>query len=84
MIKSIQIGYDDMFEKKCRFASEGGFGHIAVNFTKVLDKTEYEWDKVIEDIKAEIDNYISDFIATDIVLQIIDKHIGSEDEEWKY
>ena len=50
MIKSIQIGYDESFEKKCRFASEGGFRHIAVNFTKVLDKTEYEWDKVTEDV----------------------------------
>lgn len=36
---------------------------------------------VIEDIKAEIDNYISDFIATDIVLQIIDKHIRGDADE---
>ena len=33
----------------------------------------------IENIRAEIDNYISDFIATDIVLQIIDKHIGGKE-----
>lgn len=38
------------------------------------------WEERIEDIKAEIDNYISDFIATDIVLQIIDKHIGGDKE----
>lgn len=55
MKKAIQIGYDDLFEMKCRYASEGGFRHIAVNFTQVLNKTEYEWDVIIEDIRRILD-----------------------------
>lgn len=52
---AIQIGYDELFEKKCRFAHEGGFKAIAVNYTKVLGKTEYEWEKITEDIQRILD-----------------------------
>lgn len=51
MKKAIQIAYNDMFEAKCRYAKEAGFAHIAVNFTEVLDKTEYQWQTVTEDIQ---------------------------------
>ncbi len=51
MKKAIQIGYDELFEKKCEYASLAGFKYISVNFTKVLDKTEYEWEKITETIQ---------------------------------
>lgn len=50
MKKAIQIGYDDYFEKKCQFASEGGFRHISVNFAPLMGKTESKWDCATEDI----------------------------------
>lgn len=51
MKKAIQIGYNPSFEMKCKFASLGGFQYIAVNFTQVLGKSEYEWDQIIDDIR---------------------------------
>ncbi len=57
MIKGIQIPYNDLFEMKCKFASEGGFDGIAVNFTEFLDKTEYEWEKLCEEIQIILDKY---------------------------
>lgn len=48
---AIQIGYDELFEKKCQYAHEGGFEAISVNYTKVLGKTESEWDAITEDIQ---------------------------------
>ncbi|MBR1969790.1 MAG: sugar phosphate isomerase/epimerase [Clostridia bacterium] len=50
MQKAIQIGYNDLFEKKCGFAKDGGFKYIAVNFYEMLGKNEEEWKKAIEDI----------------------------------
>ena len=50
MIKSIQIGYNESFEKKCRFASESGFRHISVNLTEIMSMDEYVWEKATEDI----------------------------------
>ncbi len=55
MKKAIQIGYNDLFETKCKFASDGGFRYISVNFTEVLGKSEYEWEKIIEDIQRILD-----------------------------
>ena len=51
MKKAIQIAYNDLFEKKCEYAAIGGFKHIAVNFTEIMDKTQDDWDAVIEDIE---------------------------------
>ena len=51
MKKAIQIGYDKLFERKCRFASEAGFEYISVNFTGMLGKTVNEWDIAVEDIE---------------------------------
>lgn len=50
MKKAIHIGYNEMFEKKCGYVADAGFKYVAVNFTKVLDKTEYEWDKITDTI----------------------------------
>ena len=47
---AIQIAYNDLFEKKCKFASEGGFRYISANLSEILDKTESDWDRVTEDI----------------------------------
>ncbi len=51
MKKAIQIGYNELFEKKCQFAAEAGFEGIAVNFVSLIDKTEYEWETITEDIQ---------------------------------
>lgn len=50
MKKAIQIGYNELFELKCRIASRVGFRHIAVNFYPLLGKTGAEWDAVTDDI----------------------------------
>ncbi len=55
MIKAIQIAYNDLFELKCNLASKAGFKHIAVNYTEILGKTEYEWQKITEDIQRILD-----------------------------
>lgn len=52
MKKAIQIGYNDLFEKKCEYAREAGFNHIAVNFYEMLGKTELEWEKAVEHIQG--------------------------------
>lgn len=56
MKKAIQIGYNQLFEDKCKYASEAGFSYISVNFTEVLHKTEYEWKQITEDIQRILDN----------------------------
>lgn len=51
MKKAIQIGYGELFEDRCKAASEAGFSEISVNYTAV-PKTEREdgWKRVTEDI----------------------------------
>ena len=51
MKKAIQIGYDRLFETKCFFAAEAGFKYISLNLSKVLGKTEREWELAISDIE---------------------------------
>lgn len=51
MKKAIQIGYNDLFEKKCKYASLAGFRYISVNFTEVLEKTADEWERLTENIQ---------------------------------
>ena len=48
MKKAIQIPYDEMFEKKCGYASKAGFEYISVNFTGMIDKTEKQWEEALE------------------------------------
>lgn len=55
MKKSIQIGYDDLFEQKCHFAADAGFRHIAVNYTTILGRNEDEWKAITEDIRRILD-----------------------------
>ena len=55
MIKAIQIGYNSLFECKCKCAAEGGFKHIAVNYTEILGKNEDEWDAITDDIARILD-----------------------------
>lgn len=55
MKKAIQIAYNALFEKKCEFAAKGGFKYISVNFTEIMDKTQDDWDAVIEDIESILD-----------------------------
>lgn len=50
MEKAIQLAYDELFEKRCKFAHMAGFTKIAVNFVPVLDKTEDEWSEITENI----------------------------------
>ena len=57
MQKSIQIAYNDYFEIKCKLAHEAGFAHMAVNFTEVKDKTEYEWQVLTDDIARVLEQY---------------------------
>lgn len=57
MKKAIQIGYNELFEEKCKYASMAGFPYIAVNFTSVLNKTEYEWEQITENIQTILDRY---------------------------
>ena len=55
MKKAIQIEYNESFELKCHIASEVGFSDIAVNYTKVLGKSEDDWKKITEDILRILD-----------------------------
>lgn len=55
MQKSIQIAYNELFEKKCEYAAAAGFRHISVNFTEIEAKTEYEWDVHTENIQRILD-----------------------------
>lgn len=55
MRKSIQIAYDEFFELKCKLASLAGFKEISLNCSDVLDKTEAEWDKVIDNVAKILD-----------------------------
>ena len=55
MKKAIQIPYNELFEKKCRYAAEAGFKFISVNFYELVDKTEKEWDEVVDNIRRILD-----------------------------
>lgn len=55
MIKSIHIGYNDLFKQRCEFAVAAGFKDIAINFTGMIDKTEDDWKQAIEDIQDVLD-----------------------------
>lgn len=55
MKKAIQIAYNDMFELKCQLASRAGFKYISINYTEILDKDEYEWDKITDNIALILD-----------------------------
>lgn len=57
MIKSIQIAYDDAFEKKCKFASEAGFEVIAANFDAAKNISEEAWEKAPEHINGILKKY---------------------------
>lgn len=50
MKKAIQIEYNDLFEKKCRYVKKVGFEHIDVDFYDMLGKTENEWDNATDHI----------------------------------
>jgi sugar phosphate isomerase/epimerase len=50
MKKAIQIAYNDLFELKCSLAAKVGFKSIAVNYTEILGKNEYEWERITERI----------------------------------
>ena len=51
MIKSIQIAYDEFFEKKCRIASAAGFRNIALNFHGMKDRSPQAWEKAPDEIR---------------------------------
>ena len=51
MQKSIQIAYNELFEKKCALAAAAGFHYIAVDFTQIEDTTEYAWNVHTENIQ---------------------------------
>ena len=50
MKKAIQIAYNGLFDLKCKIAAEVGFKSIAVNYTEILGKNEYEWNEITERI----------------------------------
>ena len=50
MRKSIQIAYDELFELKCGLASKAGFKEISLNCSEYLNKTESEWDMLIDNV----------------------------------
>ena len=82
MKKSIQIGYDDSFEKKCKFAAEAGFDGIAVNTVAVLDKTEYEWDTITENIQRILEE--NSLVCYQSHPYYYDLRVSSEEVEEKY
>ena len=49
-MKSIQIPYNKDFEKKCKYASNAGFTHIAVNFHVMEDYSDAAFCKAPEHI----------------------------------
>lgn len=57
MKKAIQIDYNEKFEKKCKYAAESGFDGISVNFSGMVDKSQYEWDCAVEDIQTILEHY---------------------------
>lgn len=56
-MKAIQIAFDENFEKKCRFASEGGFKYIAVNLHDMPDNSDEAYDKAPEQILEILNRY---------------------------
>ncbi len=57
MIKSIQIAYNDDFEKKCKFAAEAGFDAIAANFDASKNLSDEKWEKAPEHINGILEKY---------------------------
>lgn len=57
MIKSIQISYDEMFEKKCRIAAETGFSVISANFNESKNISDEAWEKAPDHINGILDKY---------------------------
>lgn len=81
MIKAIQIAYDEFFEKKCRFAAEAGFRHIAVNFHDMKDRSPAAWEKAPDEIRRILS--ANDLTAVQSHLPYYDLRISVEilDEE---
>ncbi|MEE0946717.1 MAG: sugar phosphate isomerase/epimerase family protein [Acutalibacteraceae bacterium] len=57
MKKAIQIAYNEDFELKCKLASMAGFEYMSANLSEMLNKTEYEWEKITEDIGNTLAKY---------------------------
>ena len=56
-MKAIQIAYDPNFEKKCQYASEGGFKYISVNLGATPDPSDATYDKAPEHIMGILQKY---------------------------
>ena len=82
MKKAIQIGYDELFEKKCQFAHEACFDGIAVNFTPVLDKTEDDWKKITENIQQILEENSLECVQTHPYYY--DLRVSSEEVEERF
>ena len=76
MQKAIQIAYNDTFEKKCAYAAEAGFKHIAVGFAEVIHKNELEWAHITEHIQSILDK--NDLRCVQSHLYYYDLRISSE------
>lgn len=50
MEKSIQIPYDEWFERKCRYAAAAGFETVTIQFTPLVGKDESEWACATENV----------------------------------
>lgn len=64
MKKSIQISYDENFEKKCEIAHDVGFRHIAVNFHDTVKPCDATYDKAPAHISAILDKYDLEAVQT--------------------
>ena len=56
-MKAIQIAYDQNFEKKCEYASLGGFKYISVNLHETPDPSDITYDKAPENITKILKKY---------------------------
>lgn len=56
-MKAIQIPYDQNFEKKCEYASLGGFKYISVNLRDTPDPSDVTYDKAPENITKILKKY---------------------------
>jgi sugar phosphate isomerase/epimerase len=64
MKKAIQISYDKNFEKKCEFAHDVGFRHIAVNFNDTPKPSDITYDKAPAHISAILEKYDLEAVQT--------------------
>ena len=64
MKKAIQISYDENFEKKCEFAHDVGFRHIAVNFNDTPEPSDITYDKAPAHISAILEKYDLEAVQT--------------------